>query len=138
NVIVRRSCWCDLLLRLGNRDFVFFRAAVQEMDLLDLEFVIRRSGAVLAGPDARATAGFIRRESAFDQDLAALLQVLLADLRQPAPGGAAEPGRDLDDLALLVGILVVGGDVEDRDRRAGRCKTHLGFAAEVTDENGFV
>jgi len=74
------------------------------MDLLDLEFVICRSRAIPPGPDAWATVGFVRRESAFDQDLAALLQVLFADLRQPAPGGAAEPGRDLDDLALLVGI----------------------------------
>jgi len=58
--------------------------------------------AVVSGPDARVLAAVagIAAELALDEDLRALLQVLVHRIGQLAPCGDAEPGRQLPVLAV--------------------------------------
>ena len=121
-----------------NFTSVHLAPVIQEMDFKDRQFKVRGDGAILPCPKARATGLLIRGKSAFDENLTAFMQILIADFRLLSPGGTAEPGGGFDNLAFFTGVLIVVGNAERGYWRAGWGVTHVRICPEMTDKSGFV
>src|SRR5258708_4825047 len=77
-------------------------------------------------------------QAAFDVDLAALLQILAGNLRQPLPQHHIVPFGAVLPLAVFALETLVGGQGDLRDRRALRRELHFGILAKVSNQDDFI
>src|SRR5208282_140170 len=76
--------------------------------------------------------------AAFDVYLAAFLEILSGDLRQPLPEHDVVPLGAILPLAVFVLVALVGGQGKLRHRLALRRVLNLGILAKVSNQDDFV
>ena len=103
--------------------------------------VVAVLGDQLVGPLANAPAAVFplaRLQAALDVDLFALHKICMDRFGRLAPDDDAMPLRVFTLLAFFIGKFFSRCKTDCRHRRAVGGEAHLGIAAEVSHENGFV